>query len=211
MADAKHDSRPDGDDVGDSANPPRSDRKLAATIATVVAVPATIAAAVGIYALISPEAADDPDSGVREAPSESVSLEIPELSEDEFEVCRALVTEVPETLGDLEQRATTGAAGAAEISAAWGEPPVSLRCGVAAVDVPLNADVYRLGKTCWYAVEGEAGVAWTTVDRKVPVEVTTPDDYEGPGQLVQGLSEAVDEKAPPADAEDVPSGCGWGK
>ena len=183
------------------------DRRHAARIATLVAVPVTLVAAVGVFALIGSgmapgEEPDDPESLA--VPSAPVSMDVPELEQADLEVCRALVTEVPASLVGLEQRAVTGDHAASEISAAWGEPPVAMRCGVATVDLADDAEVYQLGATCWYAAESDDGSTWTTVDRVLPVRVDVPAGLDS--QVVQGLSEAVSGKVPPLD--DLPTGCG---
>lgn len=185
------------------------DRRKAALIATCVAVPTALAAGWGAFALLPSEVEDDSGSSDSSVSAEPVEIDVPDLAEDDAVVCRALVTELPEELGDLPQRTVSGDDGAAEVSVAWGDPPVTMRCGVEHVEPDLEDDVYRLGPACWNPVEHDDHTVWTSVDRAIPVEISTPGEYDGPGQLVQAVSDAVHEKVPAAAEEDVPSGCGW--
>jgi hypothetical protein len=182
------------------------DRRRAARIATIVAVPVTLIAGVGAVALIgnAADSSQEPPDQLT-VPSSAVSVKVPDLSQHDAEVCRALVTELPGELGKLPQRAVTGDGGASEIAAAWGDPAVTLRCGVEPVEVAGDAQLFRLGETCWYVAETKQHTTWTTVDRENPVEVAVPAKLDEPGQLVQGLTTAVSKKVPPL--ADVPTGC----
>ncbi|TWJ14804.1 uncharacterized protein DUF3515 [Stackebrandtia albiflava] len=182
------------------------ERRRAARIATLVAVPVTVLAGIGAFSLIGSAAEDGavPDAGP--VMTEPVELTVPDMTEDEFEVCRALVTEVPAEVLEQPQRPVTGGDGAAEVGAAWGDPAVTMVCGVEPVEVAVDAQVYRLGETCWSVAESKDASVWTTVDRRQPVEVTVPAGLDSPGQAVQALSKAVAAKVPAAE-EGVPTGC----
>lgn len=197
----------DGKGKRDDADPARrSDRRHAARIATLVAIPVTVVAVFVAFNLVS-SFAEDAEQDQMSAPTNPVDVEAPEFTEDEFEVCRALVSVVPETLGDLPQRGVKGDGGAAEVAAAWGDPAVVMVCGVDPVDVDETDPVYRLDATCWLAVEGDDATVWTTVDRAQPVQLTVPAEHDSPGQLATALSEHIDEKIQATDEDSVPTGC----
>lgn len=189
-----------------SGSASRSDRRQAAWIATLVAIPITVVAVFVAFNFVS-SFADESEPDQMSAPTDPVSVDIPALDEDGFEVCRALVSVVPDTLGDLPQRGVTGDPGAAEIAAAWGDPAVTMLCGVEPVDVGDTDAVYRLNSTCWLAVEDEDTTVWTSVDRVLPVRLTVPGEHDSSGQLTTALSTFVDEKIPAADEDSVPTGC----
>jgi hypothetical protein len=99
--------------------------------------------------------------------------------------CTALAQRLPSSLGSLERRRTTG-----ERVAAWGDPPVRLRCGVAPpVRDPGDTQRIDVADVAWYADEQADQVVWTTLDLLVPVEVTVPERYEG--QVLAALSPAL--------------------
>ena len=99
--------------------------------------------------------------------------------------CSALDEALPGSLGELDRRRTSSAA-----VAAWGDPPVVLRCGVPPVQRPPG-DTRRveLAGVGWYPEEVDGAVRWTTLDLPVAVEVLVPDGYEG--QVLIGLSPAL--------------------
>lgn len=198
----------DDDEKRDVAAVDRSDRRRAARIATFVAVPVTLLAAFGAFNLIAANSqAEDADDSDTTVSAEPVAIEVPEMSENEFEVCRALVSVIPSELGDLQQRPVEGGPGAAEVGAAWGDPAVTMVCGVDPIEVSDTDQVYRLSDACWYADETDEGTVWTTVDRQEAVQLFVPGDHDGSGQLATSLSGPIDEKVPAADEEDVPTGC----
>lgn len=104
-------------------------------------------------------------------------------------VCADLVTGLPEVVDDAVRR---------EIDppqpgvAAWGQPPIILRCGVpepTGLD-PTSAvlDVSGVG---WRALDGEGGTFFYSDDRAVVVEVAVPDDYAPEAQVLVDLADAV--------------------
>ena len=183
------------------------DRRRAARLATFVAVPVTIVAAIGAFALVNsthqPADSDADHSG--KGSGKTVSIDAPVLADADFKACRALVTKVPQKLTGLDRRLVDGKHSAAEVAAAWGDPAVRMRCGVEEVTVPKSGEVYRLGAVCWYADANKHRTIWTTVDREQPVELTVPATHKQPGQLAQALSKPVAKKIEPI--KDIPSGC----
>ncbi|MGH8876644.1 MAG: DUF3515 domain-containing protein [Stackebrandtia sp.] len=198
---AVEEKQAEADETPATAN--REDRRKAARIATFVAIPVTIAALIGAVALLG--SAAPPEEEKEKASDKPVEVKVPDLPDEDYKYCRALITKLPDSLGDLPRRVVSGDNGAPEVAGAWGDPAAKLRCGVEPVDVAKDADVYRLGPTCWFADESKKATTWTTVDRKLAVELRVPSKHSGPGQLVQALSKAVDDKIPAV--KDAPSGC----
>jgi hypothetical protein len=64
--------------------------------------------------------------------------------------------------------------------AAWGEPPVVLRCGVPRpVGFVVGAQTFILNRVTWYAEQRGPQTMWTAVDRPVYLEVAVPTGYAG--------------------------------
>jgi len=116
--------------------------------------------------------------------------------------CRDLIRTVPTALRDRPRRPVTAGA---DQNAAYGDPAITLSCGVPALTLPVGADVYLLSGVCWYAEPDGAATAWTTVDRDTPVRVRVPNSYTGQGQWVIEFSPAVTAALPRAPA--APPGC----
>jgi hypothetical protein len=118
-------------------------------------------------------------------------LEPPVRGDDVEAVCAALLEALPaEVDPGVERREVTPQTGR---TAAWGDPPVVLECGVAA---PERAEppqfVNRVG---WTIRDVGPGFRWTTSDRTVRIAVTVPDEYDG-GNVLLPLSTAVTDAVP---------------
>jgi hypothetical protein len=116
--------------------------------------------------------------------------------------CRDLLAHLPGALDDRPRRPVTAGA---DQNAAYGDPPITLACGVPPVSLPAGAQVYGLSGVCWYSQPSGDATVWTTVDRETPVRVTVPDAYPAPGQWVIEFSAPVTATLP--RAANVPAGC----
>jgi hypothetical protein len=172
-------------------------RRSAARVATLVAVP--VALVVGLVSLWSAGA-------FRAAPATTpVTMAAPALDPDATAICRAVVAKLPEAVREMARRPVTAGP---EQNAAYGDPPLTLACGVAPAAVEPTAEVYPLSGVCWVAVAqpGDTGTVWTTVDRQVPVAVTVPGAREGSAQSVIPFAAAVGTANPRLTTP--PTGCG---
>jgi len=109
-------------------------------------------------------------------------------------VCPRLVGGVPARLGPLAGRHVEGGAGSA---AAWGDPPVVLRCGVPPRVTPAG-QIVVLDGVDWTTDVDNAGVTWTTVGRRVNVQVRVPGRYDSQGPLLSPLSPVIRRTVPRA-------------
>ena len=91
-------------------------------------------------------------------------------------VCTSLLGELPDVVSD----AVTRDVEPAELpAAAWGEPPIVLRCGVGfPPEYQPDATLTEIDGVAWLPAEGVGGVFFATVDRDPIVEVAVPDDYD---------------------------------
>jgi hypothetical protein len=82
-------------------------------------------------------------------------------------------------------------------TAAWGEPPITYRCGVSrpAALAPTSR-LLDVGGIGWLPLEGAGGtgfiaVTWPTESAPVYVEVLVPDDYAAPADVLIDISAAL--------------------
>jgi hypothetical protein len=82
-------------------------------------------------------------------------------------------------------------------TAAWGEPPITYRCGVQRPPA-LNASskLLDVSGVAWLPLEASGGTAfiavtWPTPDNPVFVEVLVPEDYSAPADVLADLSPAL--------------------
>ncbi|MDF3289221.1 DUF3515 domain-containing protein [Streptomyces silvisoli] len=121
-------------------------------------------------------------------------------------VCRTLHNALPEKVNGLARHATHPAS---DLTAAWGDPAIVLRCGVPTPDV-LNpgsahynptADAASINGVDWLPEkQSDGSVRCTTTLRKAFVEVTIPSKYTGPYGDISALTDLADavKKSDPA-------------
>jgi hypothetical protein len=101
-------------------------------------------------------------------------------------VCASVVTALPSSLAGAVRRETQPASTS---TAAWGDPAVTLVCGVPAGsprDEPYEFDGVR-----WAMHDVGSARTWTTLGRAVNVVVTIPDHYEAQAELLGSLAQAL--------------------
>ncbi|MEU8231926.1 DUF3515 family protein [Actinoplanes sp. NPDC048967] len=203
------------------SQPPAPDRTMrsAALWATVIAVPVAVLAGLLIFSKIVPDtgsAAPSP-SATQPAviPATPVQMAAPELAARPAEVCLAVTSQLPVKVRDLAARKVSAGP---EQNAAYGEPPLTVACGVAqpkmcaSLDdtgtgcVPLDTELLNMNKVCWYASQQGDAAVFTTMDREVPVQVTVPKPYAQPAQWANEFSDIV-VKTDKSITAGVPSGC----
>jgi hypothetical protein len=87
-------------------------------------------------------------------------------------------------------------------TAAWGEPPVELRCGVRLPE--RLSEPVTVNDVVWNVRDSGPGFTWTTTDRAVAVEVVVPDEYVSPAELVNPIATAVSDVVPASEPEPAP-------
>jgi len=202
----------------ETRGPDRTTRS-AALLAAAVAVPIALVAGLLIVwkFLPSGDAATPAPSASAPAVARSaaVPMAAPKLDAHTAQVCLAVTSQLPTTLRDRPGRKVTAGP---EQNAAWGEPPITLACGVTQptmcerVDgghpgcVPLDATMYAMNGVCWWGQEGPAANVFTTMDREVAVRVTVPASYSQAAQWANEFSDAV-VKTVKSKTAGVPTGC----
>ncbi|MGB9376336.1 MAG: DUF3515 domain-containing protein [Mycobacteriales bacterium] len=150
----------------------RSVRRRAALVATAAALP--VAIVVGVVT-------------ARLTAARPVSVPEPPGSVTTRQLCPKLIDSLPHRLGSLEGRKVEGAP---RLTAAWGDPAVTLQCGMFATPSPLGA-VVTLDGVDWSPVTDSRGVTWTTVGRKAAVRVLVPKKYDDQAPLLAQLSPRI--------------------
>jgi hypothetical protein len=99
-------------------------------------------------------------------------------------MCAALMAALPDEIDPgVSRRAVTGDA---TRTAAWGDPAVTLECGVPVPDRPDQPA--QVNGVVWSVRDIGAGFRWTTSGLAVPVAVDIPDAYENAAELVNPLA-----------------------
>ena len=203
------------------AEAPEKSNRSAAVWAAAFAVPIAVLAGVLIFWRIAPsgEPAAKPtptSTALQAVPSAPVPMAAPVLSAHDAQVCLAVTSQLPTQVRNLPARKVSAGP---EQNAAYGEPPITVRCGVTQPKmcqtitpgqtgcVPLDADLLVMNGVCWYGEDGPATKLFTTMDREVAVQVGVPASYDQPGQWANEFSDAV-VKTVKSKATDVPTGCG---
>ena len=193
--------------------------RSAALWATAVAVPIAVLAGVLIFGQMTSGAtpAAQPSlapSSAAPAPTTAVPMAAPKLDARTAQVCLAVTSQLPVKVRDLAARPVTAGP---EQNAAYGEPPLTVACGVdrpvmcATIDggddcVPLDAELLNMNRVCWYARTQSGATTFTTMDREVPVQVQVPSAYEQAAQWANEFSDIV-VQTDKSITKGVPSGC----
>lgn len=76
--------------------------------------------------------------------------------------------------------------------AAWGNPPVTLRCGVGAPPgLKPTSRLVTIANVDWLPEQRSAGYVFVTTGRVANVEVSVPDAYQPETQALDDLANAV--------------------
>jgi Protein of unknown function (DUF3515) len=126
--------------------------------------------------------------------SDTVSLDAPSPRAADARTCAALLDALPQRVADQQRRDVDPGGG---YGAAWGDPPIELRCGVPR---PKGLDAFAQCQTVngvdWYIPESQQTgqpqqITMTTVGRAQYVEVRIPADYFPPATTMVELGPAV--------------------
>ncbi len=107
------------------------------------------------------------------------------------QVCAALLEVLPDTVLDAERREVEPGDVPA---AAWGSPPIVLRCGVPSP--PPGDALMEVNGVAWLPTPGAGGSFLTTTGRVAYVEVAVPEAYDPPANAVVDLAAAVEATVP---------------
>jgi hypothetical protein len=118
-----------------------------------------------------------------------VEVDPPQLTNATAEQCESLVRALPDAVADQERREVSPIDAAA---AAWGDPPIVLRCGVPEPEaLQPDSRCFVVDDVGWFAEEQQDGVVFTTIGRSTNVEVTVPDDYAPEGDALPDMADPL--------------------
>ncbi|WP_235562044.1 DUF3515 domain-containing protein, partial [Marmoricola sp. Leaf446] len=125
----------------------------------------------------------------------------------ERRACERLVADLPDAVGDQPREEVTGD----ELAAAWGDPPVVLRCGVGSpADFTPLSTCQEINGVLWFVPEGQitdqsADVVATSMGSLPRVEVAVPAALRPPQGILTDLSDALGAQGRTPDP-DAPCG-----
>ncbi len=117
--------------------------------------------------------------------SDAVDVTPPEAAGSD--ACRAAADAWPTTVAHLEKRSTTSDSPAV---AAWGDPAVIARCGVAAL-APTTDPCIDVDGVGWVESPLSDGSRFTTFGTDPAIEVLVPEDYAPGGLLLPAFTTAA--------------------
>jgi hypothetical protein len=101
--------------------------------------------------------------------------------------CEALLADPPATVAGQPHRMVAG-----RVAAAWGDPPIILRCGVEKpAALKPNSVCHDINGVGWLADEQSDGWLFTTIGRRYFVSVEVPEDHEPAADALADLADVV--------------------
>ena len=118
--------------------------------------------------------------------------------------CAQLWAALPGTLEGQSRRATEP--DGVTTTAAWGDPPIVLRCGVGRPeDMAPTSEAVEIDGVAWFPQELTAGYRFTTTGLGTRVEVTVPDAYAPETGPLVDLSPVIAASMPSVTRKAVPA------
>ncbi len=140
------------------------------------------------HTVLSPRA---PATSATPAALGPVSVAPPPSSVAAARGCPAVISHLPVVLAGRQSRP---AESVSPYVAAWGDPPIVLRCGVPRPAAFVRTSLLTVvNGVQWLREQRASDTLWTAVDREVYVEVSVPAAYSGAalvdlsGALIQAL------------------------
>jgi len=104
-------------------------------------------------------------------------------------LCHTLVSSLP---GEIATQGRRLVAGDDQLTAAWGDPALTLRCGVERPKgLRPESSIISINGIDWYAEQLSAGYQFTSVNTKMFVEVTVPNTYSPEANVLTEMSPAL--------------------
>lgn len=124
-----------------------------------------------------------------------VAVPVPTPSSPEaLAACTALDANVPSSVLTAVRRSTEPDS---PNTAAWGDPPITLQCGVAKpASLIATSALVTIDDVDWYPEQRSAGYVFTTTGRVANVEVAVPDAYAPETGALADLGPAIRQSVP---------------
>lgn len=125
---------------------------------------------------------------------DQVQVTPPNPADEVAQVCESVHAALPADLAGEPERATDPESG---LTASWGSPAITLRCGVGQPDAyEPTAQLVTVNGVDWFPEEREDGYVFTTWGRVLYVEVMVPDAYTPEGNALVDLAPAIKQNVP---------------
>ena len=123
----------------------------------------------------------------------SVRLTPPSPDAEQVRACTALARELPATVADQARRPTDPASA---LTAAWGDPAITVTCGAPQPDRPLDAQLLSVDGITWYPEPLTNGTRFTTEGRVAAVRLDVPRQYRPEVAAPTDLADAIGRTIP---------------
>ena len=124
----------------------------------------------------------------------AVEVPVPSPGAAAVRQCRTLRDRLPGKLHDLSRRTTSPAS---DLVTAWGSPAIALRCGVTPpAALHPTSELAVINGISWLPVPPDRPVTFTAVGREAYVEVTVPEKYAPPGDVLIELAGPIKASIP---------------
>ncbi|MGI9085483.1 MAG: DUF3515 family protein [Aeromicrobium sp.] len=106
--------------------------------------------------------------------------------------CKALIADAPRRVAGQEDRGVTG-----RVAAAWGDPPIILRCGVEKPEALLpSSQCFAVRDVGWLAETTADGYLFTTIGRTFYVSLEVPRAYDPAADALADVASSVKKHDP---------------
>ena len=126
---------------------------------------------------------------------QTVRMEPPLPDASTEELCAALVFDLPDTLMGADR---VDVRPASDLTAAWGDPAIGLRCGVGRpVALAPDSLLEEVNGVPWLSEPADAPTVFTAVGHEAYVELVFPSSYGPPAAALTTVSDLVSKHLPP--------------
>jgi len=126
--------------------------------------------------------------------AQTVRMDPPEADEATARTCAGLVGSLPDTLLDAERAQVRPES---ELTAAWGDPAIGLRCGVPRpVALAPDSLLQEVNGVAWLPQPEDAPTLYTAVGHEAYVELSVPPAHGAPAGALSTVSDLVAEHVP---------------
>ena len=123
--------------------------------------------------------------------SQGITITAPTPEPKWAAVCQNALRDLPEKVAYQTRRSVKNATG---LTAGWGDPVISLRCGVPRpAELKPTSQLVTVNSIDWFAQELTNGMRFTSMNTKVHIEVNVPSNYQPEGNALVDLTESLKE------------------
>ncbi|WBQ07631.1 DUF3515 domain-containing protein [Kribbella sp. CA-293567] len=117
-------------------------------------------------------------------------LAVPSPAPEVADACTRLIQALPAKVLDAERRETEPVSA---LTTAYGDPPIEVTCGVAtpAGMAEAESQCFEVNGVGWFAEEVSNGTIFTTIGRRLFLEIAVPKKYTPEANALTDVSDAV--------------------